>query len=159
MIFITTLGDMGMIWIALIIIMLLFKKTRKFAFLCALALISEYFINDMVLKNLIARDRPFIQHDLDILIHAPSGYSMPSGHSASSFVMAGMFLLNKQKGRYLVLILAILIAYSRVYLNVHYFSDIIIGALLGLSIAYIVTLKFGSQMSPNSENESNDNLL
>lgn len=142
LIFITKLGDMGLIWIGLILLLILNKKTRTFGYLCLLALISEFFINDMVLKNIIARDRPFIEHNLDILIKAPSGYSMPSGHAASSFVLAGMFIFFKQKGRWLVLLLAILIAYSRVYLNVHYWSDILVGALLGLSIAYLIHQKF-----------------
>lgn len=145
MIFFTTIGNAGMIWIALIIFLLIQKKTRKFGLLCLLALVSEYFINDMVIKNIIARERPFIANNLDILIKAPIGYSMPSGHSASSFVMAGMFLLYKQKGRFLVLFLAMIIAYSRVYLHVHYMSDILVGAFVGLSIATIISLKFQPQ--------------
>ena len=119
MIFFTTIGNAGMIWIALIIFLLIQKKTRKFGLLCLLALVSEYFINDMVIKNIIARE--------------------------SSFVMAGMFLLYKQKGRFIVLFLAMIIAYSRVYLHVHYMSDILVGAFVGLSIATIISLKFQPQ--------------
>jgi undecaprenyl-diphosphatase len=141
-IFITSLGDNGYIWIALIIGLLIYKPTRKFGVLCALALISEFFINDFVLKNVIARERPFIQNNIELLIEEPSGYSMPSGHSASSFVMASMFILFKQKGRIIVLVLATLMAISRVYLNVHFVSDIMVGALVGFVVAWIIYQKY-----------------
>lgn len=147
-IFFTTLGDMGMIWIALIIGLLIYKPTRKFGLLCALALIIEFVLNDFILKPLIARDRPFIQDpSIELLIKAPSGYSMPSGHSASSMVIAGMFIFFKQKGRWLVLLLAAIIAYSRIYLQVHFVSDVIVGTLLGLTIAYTFSLKFSKEIN------------
>lgn len=155
-IFITQLGNAGIIWLLLIGILLLNKKTRWFGWLCLIGILSEYFINDMVIKNIIARNRPFIQKNLDILIKAPSGYSMPSGHSASSFLMAGMFIFNKQKGRYFVLILAALIAYSRVYLNVHYVSDILVGALVGLVIAWIITQKYRTSNNLSYASKSNE---
>ncbi len=142
MIFMTTLGNTGMIWIALIILLLIRKQTRFFGYLCLIALLSEYFINDMIIKDVVARDRPFIAHNLDILIKPPSGYSFPSGHSASSFAFAGMFLLFKQKGRFLVLVIATFIAFSRVYLDVHYLSDVLVGITLGLAVAAIIYYKY-----------------
>lgn len=141
-IYVTKLGDNGMIWILLVAALIFYKPTRKFGYLCGIALISEFFINDFVLKNVIARPRPFEINNIELLIKAPSGYSMPSGHSASSFVIAGTFLFFKQKGRWLVLCLASLIAISRVYLQVHYLSDILVGSLLGLLIAYIYFQKY-----------------
>lgn len=143
-IIVTKLGDNGMIWLALIAGLIIYKPTRRFGFLCLIALITEFFINDFVLKNIIARPRPFIAHNLDILIKAPSGYSMPSGHSASSFVVASMFYLHKQKGRVFVLILAGLIAYSRVYLHVHFLSDVLVGAALGFVVAWIIYQKYST---------------
>ena len=133
-----------MIWLVLIAGLLIYKPTRRFGFLCLIALLTEFFINDLILKNLIARPRPFIENNLDILIKPPSGYSMPSGHSASSFVIAGMFLLFKQKGRIFVLIIASLIAYSRVYLHVHYLSDILVGAFVGLAVSWIIYQKYST---------------
>lgn len=157
MILLTKLGDGGLIWIILIFVLLIRKKTRNFGYLCLLALVSEFFINDFVLKNIIARERPFLVQPVELLIKAPSGYSMPSGHAASSFVMASMFQLAKQKGRYFVLILASFIAYSRVYLHVHYVSDILVGALVGLVVAYIVLTNSTMSTKWSSSSKTNEN--
>lgn len=81
---------------------------------------------------------PFIKHSFDVIINHPISYSFPSGHTASSFTVLGIFLFGIKKYRVSCFILAFLIAFSRLYLGVHYFTDVLGGAVLGLVDAYLV---------------------
>lgn len=136
--FITTLGNSGFIWILFAIIFYTKKSTRKYGLFMLIALIIGFIIGNIILKNLIGRERPFIQLDLIPFINAPKGYSFPSGHSLSSFIGAScIFFINKKWG-VLAFILAFLIAISRVLLVVHYPTDIIFGALLGILISFLL---------------------
>jgi undecaprenyl-diphosphatase len=88
--FITSLGNAGMIWIAITLILLIFKKTRKLGGICALSLISSLVINNFILKNLVARVRPYDQISaLNLIIEKQKDWSFPSGHTGSSFACAG----------------------------------------------------------------------
>ena len=138
--FITSLGDKGMIWIAITLVLLLFKKTRKAGILTAIAIVISFGINNLLLKDLVARVRPYETFDqVHRLIAKPHDFSFPSGHSACSFVAAVSIALSTSKKLGIpALILATLIAFSRLYLGVHYPSDVICGALSGTLIAYIV---------------------
>lgn len=142
MVFYTNLGEVGLLWIAIIIGLLTNRKTRVLGILCAISLLTEFVLNDLVIKNIIARDRPFVDYPFNLLIKTPTSYSMPSGHSASSFAVAMVFVFRKEKGSLLMILLASLMAYSRLYLFVHYPSDVIIGILLGSLVAFgVVTLQ------------------
>ena len=135
-IFITTLGNSGIIWIIFAIFLYFNKSTKKNGVIMICSLLIGFIIGNLILKNLIARDRPFIQLSLIPLISAPSGFSFPSGHSLSSFIGAtSIFMFNKKYG-ILAYILAFLIAVSRILLAVHYPTDIIAGAILGIFISY-----------------------
>lgn len=140
MIFISALGNAGLIWIAVSIIMLCFKRTRRSGATMAVALIIGLVVCNITLKPLIARTRPFDAHDIELLIATPTGFSFPSGHSVSS-LGAGMsaFLTLKKRG-IPFLLLAILIAVSRLYLQVHYLSDVLAGSLLGCIFAVAANL-------------------
>ncbi len=140
MTFITTLGNGGFIWIALGVILISFKKSRKIGILVLCALILEFTVNDLILKNLVERVRPFNQFsDIIPLVKKPISFSFPSGHTASSFAAAGIiFLYTKKKYGIPALILATLIGFSRVYLGVHFPSDVIIGCLVGIISSYVV---------------------
>lgn len=134
MIFITTLGNGGFVWIALALYLLLQNKNKlkREGFTLLLGLIIFSVIGLLILKPIIARPRPFTIDDLDILIKKPRDFSFPSGHTGSSFAGASViFFYNKKRGA-LALVLAGLIAFSRMYLFVHYPSDIIAGLILGL---------------------------
>ena len=132
----TTSGDNGYIWIALCVLLLCIPKTRKIGFYAALTLLVEFILNDMVLKEMIARERPFIQRTgIDTIIKQPSGYSFPSGHSASSFATATAVFLHNKKIGIPCLIAAGIIAFSRLYFYVHFPSDVLIGSLFGIAIA------------------------
>lgn len=131
--FITHLGDKGMIWIVLSVLLLTSKKTRKTGIMGLLALLGSLLINNMLVKNLVARPRPFyVIEDLRILIDTPSEFSFPSGHTASSFAAAFVFLRNLPK-KYGIpaVVLAALIGLSRLYIGVHYPTDVLFGVLSG----------------------------
>lgn len=146
---ITFLGDEGWFWIALGMGLLIFQKTRKTGSTVLLALIIGALITNVTLKNLVARPRPYVYTELIISLLAPqSDFSFPSGHTCASFAAAWVcwkrfpVLFEKkikrdqwQIGKLLgaaALVLAALIAFSRMYLGVHYPTDIVGGLLVGL---------------------------
>ena len=124
--FITTLGNAGILWIILSALFLCFKKTRKTGLMTSLSLILDLLSVNVLIKNLAARTRPYeVIEGLTSLIGPQSDFSFPSGHTAASFAFATVILLTAPK-KYSVptLILATLIALSRIYLGVHYPTDI-----------------------------------
>lgn len=132
--FITHLGDDGLLWIAMGIVLLCFKKTRPIGFTVLLSLLFDYLIINVTLKGLVARPRPFVVNELiEPLVGGVSPYrSFPSGHSGGSF--AAMFALYKWVPKKIgvpALFLASLVAVSRLYVGVHYPTDIIGGCIIG----------------------------
>lgn len=139
---ISALGSGGAIWIAFAVVMIVIKKTRKAGIQVGVALILCLVLSNLILKSLIARDRPFIQdpmaEQLGYLIAGPTGgYSFPSGHSVSSFAAAtAIFLWNKKFGAG-AYVLAALIGFSRLYNFVHFPTDVLCGALVGILFGVI----------------------
>lgn len=136
---ITTLGNGGAIWILLTLIMLIIPKTRRIGCMMVLSLIGTLLINNMLIKNLVARTRPYeVVGGLTYLISKPREYSFPSGHAASSFAAAWVMFRQLPK-RYGVpaLLVAILIALSRLYVGVHYPSDVLFGMISGTLISLV----------------------
>lgn len=155
MVFLTTLGNGGMVWIALSIVLLAIPKYRIYGLTMLVALLISVIFGNVILKNVVARPRPsWIDPSVKLLIPNPTDYSFPSGHTFTSFAAAGsLFLYNKKFGT-AAIVLAILIGFSRMYLYVHYPSDVLAGALFGLAAAvaafygvrYIITrYKMGSK--------------
>ncbi|MEG0176844.1 phosphatase PAP2 family protein [Anaerorhabdus sp.] len=130
---ITRIGDVMLLWAIILVVYFLFKKNNKRAKLVALSLLLSVVVSELILKNIVRRPRPFIENaHLQSLIHKPNNYSFPSSHSATSFSVAtSLTKINKwvTLGSYT---LATLIAFSRVYLNVHHPSDVIVGAVVGI---------------------------
>lgn len=130
---------MGIVWIVLALVLVMRRKTRNYGIFLLLALLITAILGEGILKNIIKRNRPFVTlSDLKLLIPPPGSYSFPSGHTASSFTVFGVFYFLNLKYKWPVFFTALLIAFSRIYLGVHYFSDIIGGAILGLGVAYII---------------------
>lgn len=139
--FITTLGNEGIIWILISVILLFFKKTRRIGGMGLLALLLMLLINNMGLKNLFARPRPYdVNTAIITLAERPTSYSFPSGHTASAFSAATVFFrkLPKKYG-VPILILAFLMGLSRIYVGVHYPTDVLGGMLCGIAISYLAT--------------------
>jgi len=138
MVFITTLGNGGAIWITTAILMLCSKKYRKTGFMLALGLIGSLVIGNLILKPSVARLRPFqLREGISLLIDAPHDYSFPSGHTLASFISCTILLIKEKKIGIISLMLAILIAFSRLYLYVHFPTDILGGIAFGIAIGFI----------------------
>ena len=132
--FITSLGNAGIIWIVLAVVLLILPKTRKTGIIVAAALLMDLVLCNLILKNLVARVRPYdVNTAIAILIKKPLDFSFPSGHTAASFAaMTALFLAKMKKAWIAALVLAVLIAFSRLYFYVHYPTDVLGGAVVGI---------------------------
>lgn len=136
--FYTRLGDHGELWIFFILYFFFIKKDRDTGILAGVSFVIEVILISLILKPIFSRPRPFLKETMEIIIKIPHGSSFPSGHSASSFAVASLFFFQDVKHRWFYLVLATLMAFSRLYLFVHYPSDVFVGSLLGIAIAYLV---------------------
>lgn len=138
--FITYLGEAGCFWILLLTVMLFFKRARRCGVLGLCAMAMGLVLGEGLIKNLVCRPRPFADYPnfCELLISPPSGFSFPSGHTCASFAAAVTIFLHYKKPGILALILASLIGFSRIFLFVHYPTDVLAGALLGIVSALAV---------------------
>jgi len=136
---ITMLGEAGIFWIVTAVILLFFKKTRRAGIAMGLALIMGLIIGNLCMKNIFQRVRPYDWNpDAVLLIEKLSDFSFPSGHTLASFEAAGVLMLTHRKRLgYPALAIAILVAFSRLYLYVHYPTDVLTSVVLGLLFAWI----------------------
>ena len=154
---VTHLGDAGIIWIIIAVICLFFKKTRKTGICMGMALIMGLIFGNLILKNVIARERPYTYEFASMtadkvkeLISLPHDYAFPSGHTQASFAAAtSIFMYNKKYG-IAAYVLAVLIAFSRLYIYVHFPTDIIGGMVLGIIYA-IVSFYLIKRFAPRFE--------
>lgn len=147
MVFFSWLGNSGMIWIILTIILLIIPKTRKRGIVMMLALLLDLLLCDGILKHLVSRTRPCdINTAIELLIARPTDYSFPSGHTAAAFASVTALKLSGEKVLWKVsLVLAAIIAFSRLYLYVHFPTDVLGGLVVGLicgCLAYVISKKF-----------------
>ena len=134
----TSLGNGGILWILISVTLLCFKTTRKCGFAMAIALILVLIFGNLILKPLIARQRPFmIDKTINLLIALPTDFSFPSGHTYSAVACAYVIYHYYKKWGIAAWCLAVVIAFSRMYLLVHYLTDIIGGITLGVLCGYI----------------------
>ncbi len=137
-VFITHLGDKGILWIILGLVLVFIPKYKKAGYCVLLALLINLIICNITLKPFFARIRPYeYVEGLKLLIEKPHDFSFPSGHSAASFAASAALFMNYKKEGIPFLILAFLIAFSRLYLHVHFPSDVICGILLGIAAAFV----------------------
>lgn len=133
MVFITHLGDLGIVWIIAALALVLKGGERKIAFAIVVGIVFAAVIGGLVLKPLVARHRPCdIDLAVQLLISRPTDFSFPSGHTAASFVAVSVLCIARSRWRVPAAVLAVLIALSRLYLFVHYPTDVLAGALLGI---------------------------
>ena len=140
---ITLLGDAGIFWIAIAVVLLFFPKTRKMGLGMGAALLMGLVICNLMLKPMIARIRPYDYQleyfgvTIKLLIDAQHDFSFPSGHTIASFEAATVILLHNKKFGIPAMVLACLIAFSRLYLYVHYPTDVIASVILGIGLAFL----------------------
>ena len=149
---ITVFGDAGIFWIACAVVLLFFPKTRKIGLGMGIAMALGLLVCNVTLKPLVARIRPYdfqikelgkTWNDIllagKLLVETPHDFSFPSGHTIASFEAATVLLINNKKLKVGIpaLILAILIAFSRLYLYVHYPTDVIFSVFAGILFGII----------------------
>ena len=147
---ITLLGEDGIFWIVWSVLLMIFPKTRKTGLAMAFAMAMGLLLCNVTLKPLIARPRPYdfqlseFGKEITLLIDAQHDYSFPSGHTIACFEAAAALLKNSKKMGIPALVIAVLVAFSRMYLYVHYPTDvlvsIVLGSLLGLLGNYLAGL-------------------
>lgn len=139
MVKITSLADHGQFWILLGLAFLCFKKSRKIGIAVIASLILSVLIGNVILKNLVARSRPcWIDESVALLIQNPRDYSFPSGHTLASFTSSVSICLQNRRWGILAVGLAALIAFSRLYLFVHFPTDVLGGAAFGTASALFI---------------------
>lgn len=153
MTFITRLGDGGFIWILFTVLLLIPQKTRRAALSMAVALIMSLLMTNLLLKNSVARVRPYeVVDGLRILVDPPSDWSFPSGHTSAS-IAAALVMLRMLPGKYGIpaIILGVLISLSRLYVGVHYPTDVLGGAIIGVLCAMIGMIIVKKMMPPKAQ--------
>ena len=144
----STIGNAGIFWIVLGLALCIPKKYRKIGIQMVISMAITFIIGNLILKNLIARERPcWLDTQIALLIKSPKDYSFPSGHTAAAFASASALYFGRNRLWIPALILAVLLAFSRMYLYVHYPSDVLAGALIGIAAGWA-----GSVLLRNFEN-------
>ena len=136
---ITRLGDKGILWIVIALALMAFPKTRRTGTYCAVSMVIGLLVTNLVIKNWVARVRPYeLVTGLQCLVGVQKDFSFPSGHTTNSLACAWvLFRMTPKKYGVPALIMAILIALSRLYVGVHYPTDVLGGAIIGLCSAML----------------------
>ncbi|MBR1592730.1 MAG: phosphatase PAP2 family protein [Ruminococcus sp.] len=136
---ITLLGDKGLFFIFIAIVMLFFKPYRHCGIACLTGLMCGVIIGNLIVKNIVRRSRPcWINDTVNMLIEIPKDYSFPSGHTLAAFISASVMMHYDKRIGIPALIIACAIAFSRMYLYVHFPTDILSGIVLGTLIGCTV---------------------
>ena len=152
---ITLLGNGGIFWILVCLVMLCMKKTRKAGIVMSVALIINALLVNVCIKNFVARVRPYDAFDDIIrLIEVQRDYSFPSGHTMVSFAAATVLWHWNRKVGIAAYLLAAVIAFSRLYLFVHFPSDVFAGTVIGVLIG-IAAIKGTDWMQKKFQKQKN----
>lgn len=136
--FYTKLGDAGLLWIALSLAMLFHKPTRKAGVLALCAMILGLIVTNLTIKPLISRPRPWLDWPIVPLVTEKDPNSFPSGHTCAAFAAAMVWVrtLPQRRDRVIVAVMAVLMGLSRLYVGVHYPTDVLAGAVIGSLCAW-----------------------
>lgn len=128
------------IWFAASLLLMVRKDTRRIGAVLFLAEVLCIILGNVILKNVFERPRPFDAYPFELIVTEPSDWSFPSGHTAGSFAAATVALMHSRKIGYAMLAYAAVVGFSRLYLCVHYPSDVFGGAMLGVLCAVAARL-------------------
>jgi len=135
---VSKLGNAGLIWIVLAAALLIGRRNRMAGVAVLCALVLDLIVCNVVLKPLVARIRPCdVNTAVQLLIARPADYSFPSGHTAAAFAATSALYFSRRRLWIPALVLAVLIAFSRLYLYVHYPTDILAGIVVGIFMGYL----------------------
>ena len=138
---VTKLGDGGMIWIAITLILIIAciknARLRRVALSCALALVLSGLFCNLILKPMVMRTRPYDLIEIELLVERLSDYSFPSGHTSAAFAFASALWFNNKKFGWLAIAAAAVMALTRLYLCVHFPTDVLAGVVLGFVCGFI----------------------
>lgn len=131
------LGNMSWIWIVLTVVLLCFKRTRRIGIICVIGFGLSFLIANCIIKPIVARIRPYeINTAISLLLPKQLDYSFPSGHTVYAMCYATIFFRkNKAAGIYMFLF-AVIMGFSRIYLYMHFPTDVLFGAVLGIIIGF-----------------------
>ncbi len=157
---ITYLGEAGIAAMLVCLLLLVIKKTRQAGIAASVSLACEALITNVILKNLVARVRPYelIEGLEHVAPRMPSDWSFPSGHTGATFAVAFVMLwmLPKRIGVPAVIV-ASLVAFSRLYLGVHYPTDVLAGIAIASVTSWIgvfISRKLNNHFRKNTESGS-----
>lgn len=146
--FLSIINNVGLFWIILSAVLLLFRRTRLCGICMLVCLAVDCVLGEGILKHLFMRERPYNVIPIDsLLVPTPLTSSFPSGHTASSFTAATAVFYNHKRAGIAAYIMAALIAFSRLYCYVHYPTDVLAGMLLGICVACFVTPRLQKRLS------------
>ena len=143
----TLSNNAGIICLIIVALFLYFKKLRKVGILMGVSLVIEFILTNVIIKNWVARIRPYEMIDgLTLLVGKATDYSFPSGHTGSAFALAVVaFMVMPRKYGVIALVLAFLMGFSRLYVGIHYPSDVLGGMVLGVITSIIAVKCFGEK--------------
>lgn len=151
--FVSFLGSIGIIWIVLTIILLFTKKHRSLGRSLAVNLGLDLVACNLIIKPIVARLRPFeFNQSINLVVSAPTDSSFPSGHTLFAFAAATIFFIYNKKVGLLMYLFACVMAFSRLYLYVHFPTDVAFGAVLGIILAIISHLLEKTIFTPKLNN-------
>ncbi|GHV25446.1 phosphatase PAP2 family protein [Clostridia bacterium] len=143
MIFFSEIAELAMVWYLAGMVLLCLKKYRKHGIALIISVSIAFLCGEFIIKNIICRVRPcFLVEGIKLIYNIPKSYSFPSGHASTSFTAAMVLLKTNKKSGIFAFIVATLIGISRVYLFVHFPTDVLAGVILGILIAQITTRIF-----------------
>lgn len=150
MVAVSSLGNAGIVWIVICGVLLCVKKYRRKGLLLMSSLLLDLVVCNFVLKTMVGRSRPcWLNETVKLLVENPTDFSFPSGHTMAAFAVAPIIYYANKKWGIAAYILAALIAFSRLYLYVHFPTDVLCGVVFGMGIAAFV-------LFIEKKNKSND---
>lgn len=149
---ITWLGDHGIFFVSLAVILLCIPRTRKLGTTFSIALVFEILSINVILKPLVGRMRPFVFNEgVELIVPALKSASFPSGHTGFAFAFALSLLVYGKKGVIPGAVFAMLMGFSRLYLYVHYPTDVFCGAIIGSLCGFLAYQITKNMFSDNDE--------